>query len=548
MNRQAVVGLFTILGLLGLFGVFLVLANVGTQGRYKIGVHFKSAAGLHKGALVYESGVVVGVVDATQLLPDDFTVDVILAINNNVDVPRDARFLIQAPLTGDSTVEIVPHVPEGRPSGYPSATNAPRAVAVLPHEILPLSQQPEGANPTTVQDLLDQGQGEIKRLDAMLAQLERTEPVLLGQLRSILKNGNQLTLTANESASKLSRRIDTIGDTLQLAIQQGSANLTDVSEQLDATVRRNRGHFDSLVAALDRSAHDLNDTADHIKSLAGDPRLHDNILQATQGLAQTATQFAAVASDLHDITGNPQTKAQLRDTVANIDAAAQKANSIFGQFGGSSNVYGVDAGATPAPLPSPLPSGARPQPQAPGGASPQQQPPPGGGGASSPPTRAAMNKRVSQLVKQLVALQLRVSELDNQRPGSINTGSIPTDRGPSTDLNVLVLPHANQGLFAGFNDIGGPSPTSNFALMMRMAPGLQVGGGILYSQLGARALFTPSRAGHGLGFQGLIYNPRYPTADAYVNYSLSGGLMLFGGERDLLHAGRRTTFGLEYDF
>jgi hypothetical protein len=103
-------------------------------------------------------------------------------------------------------------------------------------------------------------------------------------------------------------------------------------------------------------------------------------------------------------------------------------------------------------------------------------------------------------------------------------------------------------LLAGFNDIGGPSPTSNFALMMRMTPGLQLGGGILYSQLGARALYTPSRTGHGIGFEGMIYDPRYPTADAYVNYRLTGGLMVFGGERDLLHAGRRTAFGFQYNF
>ena len=102
MNRQALVGIFTVVALLGLFGFFLVLANVGPQGRYKIGVHFKSAAGLHKGALVYESGVVVGVVDQTNLIPDDFTVEVVLAINNNVDVPRNARFLIEAPLTGEA--------------------------------------------------------------------------------------------------------------------------------------------------------------------------------------------------------------------------------------------------------------------------------------------------------------------------------------------------------------------------------------------------------------------------------------------------------------
>src|SRR4030081_2624792 len=179
MNRQAVVGIFTIVALLGLFGFFLVLANVGTQGRYKIGVHFKSAAGLHRGALVYESGVVVGTVDSTILLPEDFTVDVILAINNNVDVPRDARFLIQAPLTGESTVEIVPRVPAPQPSGIPAPTTAPTAVVVLPRQVLPLDQQPQGTNPATVQDLLDQGQGEVRRLDRMLATLDKREAGLL---------------------------------------------------------------------------------------------------------------------------------------------------------------------------------------------------------------------------------------------------------------------------------------------------------------------------------------------------------------------------------
>ena len=58
MSRQTLVGIFTVLALLGLFAVFVVLENYGTGGRYKIGVHFKTAAGLHKGALVYESGVV----------------------------------------------------------------------------------------------------------------------------------------------------------------------------------------------------------------------------------------------------------------------------------------------------------------------------------------------------------------------------------------------------------------------------------------------------------------------------------------------------------
>jgi len=102
MNRQAIVGVFTLAGLLALFAVLLVIRNTGAGGRYQIGVHFQSAAGLHRGALVYESGVSVGVVDETRLLPEDFTVEVILGINNSVDIPRDARFVITAPLTGDT--------------------------------------------------------------------------------------------------------------------------------------------------------------------------------------------------------------------------------------------------------------------------------------------------------------------------------------------------------------------------------------------------------------------------------------------------------------
>ena len=228
MNRQALVGLFTIFALVGLFAIFVVLANVGPQGRYKIGVHFKSAAGLHRGALVYESGVVVGVVDQTNLLPDDFTVEVIVAINNNVDVPRTAKFLIQAPLTGDSTLEIVPLPPSTRP-GFAAATNAPAAVAVLPRTILPLDQQPQGTNPATIQDLLDQGQGEVRRLDVMLSTLERREPALLNTLQAALDNAKELSGTANGTFSKLSRRIDTLADTLQLALERGSADITDIA-------------------------------------------------------------------------------------------------------------------------------------------------------------------------------------------------------------------------------------------------------------------------------------------------------------------------------
>jgi ABC-type transporter Mla subunit MlaD len=539
MTRQAIVGLFTILALLGLFAIFFVLTNVGPQGRYKIAVHFKSAAGLHKGALVYESGVVVGLVDSTVLRPDDFSVDVYLAINNNVDIPRTAKFLIQAPLTGDSSLEIVPPPHEDQPAGHAAPTNAPRAVAILPHEPLLGPQEPQGTNPATIQDLLDQGQGEVRRLDVMLAQLEQREPALLNTMQSALTNANDISITLNSELHHLTRKVDTLTDTMQVALTKGSANINDLTTQLDVTVRRNSGKVDSLLASLDSSAQSLNATATAVQRLAQNPQVSANLVETTRGLAQTATTIASIAGDFHNITGNPQTQAQLRDTMANVDAATQKLNSILARLGGKSSVYGVDRGATPAPVGSPGPGGRGPG--APAGPN---------SSANAPADQAEVKSAQSALgglVRNLVAVQVRISEMDAQTSTVNNSPLLTPNRGPSTDFNLIVPAHAGTYLFTGANDIGGPASSWNFFGMTTVRPHLLAGGGVLYSRLGARVLLTP-RGPVGLGFEGRLYDLRRPTLDTYANLRLGDGLTIFGGERNVLQQSRRTTFGLQYQF
>jgi hypothetical protein len=409
---------------------------------------------------------------------------------------------------------------------------------VLPRDVLPLDQQPQGTNPATIQDLVDQGQGEVRRLDEMLAELERREPALLNTMQSALNNANSISVSANREFARLSARVDSLTTTLQVALQQNSANLNDLTGQLDASVRRNTGHFDAIVAALDASARDLNRTADHVTSLASDPQLRSNILQTTQGVAQTATSFASIASDLHNVTGNPQTQAQLRDTVANVDAAAQKANSLLAQFGGTSSVYGVDRGATPAPA----------GPGRPGGTSPQSRVPSAGESAPPGTVQANVKNKLGALVKDLVSLQVRVSALDAQHTSTSSSPLLTKDRGPQTDINVIALPKGSTSLYAGANDIGGRA-SYNFAAMARLAPGLQAGGGVLYSRLGARAVYSKELSrGLGLGVEGRVYDLRHPTTDLYADFGIGSGLTLFGGERDALHTGRRTTFGLQYQF
>jgi len=93
MNRQAIVGIFTVVPYRAV-RLLLVLANVGRrtlQDGRPLQVRVRTAQGRTR----VRERVVVGVIDQTNLL-EDFTVEVVMAINNNVSVPRDARFVIQA--------------------------------------------------------------------------------------------------------------------------------------------------------------------------------------------------------------------------------------------------------------------------------------------------------------------------------------------------------------------------------------------------------------------------------------------------------------------
>ena len=544
MNKQAIVGLFTLVSLALLFALILFIANVGTGGRYQTAVHFKSAAGLHKGALVYESGVIVGVVDQTKLLPEDFTVDVIMAINNNVDIPRDSRFLIAAPLTGDATVEIVPPLPAPRPVGVVGPTPVPQTVALLPRQVLPLEQQPQGTNPATLGDLLEQGQGEVHRLDRMLAQLEVAEPKLLSSLQSTLNNANDLTSTGSKRLYALADRLDAMTLTLQVAMEAGSKNIVSMTDALNSTVHKNTANVDNMFHMLSQASTALNETVDQVRDLASNPQVHQNLLDATKGLAQTATTIAQMTQDLHNVTGNPQTQAQLRDTIANTDAATQKLNSLLHSLGGTSSVYGVDAGATPAPHPS----GSN----VPGGGVPGGTISSGGAGANAAaqnPTVANtpenFKSRIGAVAKNLLAIQIRLSELGPYNPNSISAPALQTSRqGPQSDFNAFLLPNGKTSLFFGANDIGTPQTSWNVAVKANVAPHLSFGGGVLYSNLGVMAQYNPGV----LGVDVRLYDPSFPTLDAYGNVNVTKGVQLFGGERDILHNGRRSVFGLQLQF
>jgi len=525
MSRQAIVGAFTLLGVVAVFVVYFVLSNLSARvNGYQVGVHFTSAAGLTKGAIVYESGVQVGTISEIQML-DDFTVDVILQVASWVDIPRDSEFVISAPLTGTSTLTIVP------------PRKKKEEQALLPRHVLPVDQQPNGTSPVSIQELLESGRGELNKFDALLTDITRREPRLMDELQSAIANANALAETANSSMQQLSHKGLALTDTLQRSLDTASASIVDLTGQLDQTVRRNGGRIDTLLASLNHTAQSLAVATDSLKSMATNPQLRAQLADTVAHIQLATANIAALTSDLRSAAENPQTQGQLRDTLAHIDSTMQRASSLLGALGGTSSVYGVDAGATPAPpggtivpptpapfVPSPSPNGA------------QQH-------SGEFHMTTALRDRIGDLAKNLIEVQIRLDELTPKVADQPNNALLTTDKGPQSDFNVVVLPHSNSQLYTGVNDLSG-NQTWNLAMRQEVAPGVMLGGGILYSRLGVMGIVSNKV----FGFEGLAYDPRYGFVDGYLRLHATGNIDLFAGERDILHATRRTVYGLQYRF
>nr|MDQ2680209.1 hypothetical protein [Candidatus Eremiobacteraeota bacterium] len=204
------------------------------------------------------------------------------------------------------------------------------------------------------------------------------------------------------------------------------------------------------------------------------------------------------------------------------------------------HVYGVDPNATP--YPSNGPTGAPGSQRLPRTGSPLPNASPGPNSAPGPNSPARIKRGLGGIVKNLYAIQVRLSELSKQTaPG--NNPLLGRDRGPQSDFNLLLLPNGNTSFLVGANDLGGRT-TLNFAGIGSFGKRARLGGGVLYSRLGLIGQYDQG----AFGLEGRAYDLRRPTFDAYGNFNLNKNFKLFLGERDLSHPERRTVFGLQIQF
>ena len=492
MSKQAQVGAFALAAIALLFAFFYVITDFGTRhAGYRIGVHFRSAAGLHSGAQVFFSGVSVGTVESIKLLPDT-TVDVILAIKPHVGgqavrIPSESKFLIQAPLTGDPSLLIVPPRPE--PGEQPE---------VIAPGVLPISEQPQGTNTATIADLVAEGQGQLKVLNGVLADIAKREPKLLDELQQTLENTNALTATASDAVARLAAQSNAIADNLQSNLTIASGHIVSMTSTLDKTVRGNSNRLNETLAQIQGTATALNSTMQIVASIANDPSFKGNVLATTTNIADASEKLKKMATDLESITGDPEMQHRLRDTIRNLDETSQRANSLLGALGGRTH------------------------------------PPQRGDGAAA--NRHALPKRLS-----LFSAKIRIS---GYSPEHVGGGSplLGSSRGPNSSIALRLLPDSPTQILLGANDLGSGATTLDLAAVRRIGRGLYFGGGILYSRLGVLGGYSRGT----LGFSTKLYDVARPMLDLSTKLRVARGVKLFFGERDILHAQRRNVYGVEF--
>jgi len=237
-NLETKVGLFLMFGIAIICTLIICFGAVGDlfKPTYSLTLTFPDASGLLKGSEVYLSGAEVGKVTTDpEPVPDSQEVKVRLKIDEKVHIRTDAQFTIgSSGLLGDRYVEVTPQT-------YPDGTKEEDKAKYITD-----GSELKGASTPSIESLTAAAQPLIVKANSVAAQLDDmmtklNKDVLSGtstadlkdtisDLRSAVKNANQLLIQANSSKGPLGLMINDqeSGERLKATLK----NLEDLSANL----------------------------------------------------------------------------------------------------------------------------------------------------------------------------------------------------------------------------------------------------------------------------------------------------------------------------
>src|SRR5690242_9143172 len=172
VTRAARLGFIALVVILLAIAGILAARFVRGAGGYRIGVHFRQAAGVAPGAQVFLNGAVTKV----KILPDT-TVEFIISVFHDTPIPKTAKFTVQSALTGTQNVAIT------------APAQPVRANDVWPKRVLPVAEQPIGTPPLSLDQFFAQSKALGDRANAVLSKARPYGKPLLQHLESARSNG-----------------------------------------------------------------------------------------------------------------------------------------------------------------------------------------------------------------------------------------------------------------------------------------------------------------------------------------------------------------------
>jgi ABC-type transport system involved in resistance to organic solvents, periplasmic component len=332
IKSAAKVGLLVLIGVAALFWGWRFLSH-NDPNRFTLYADFDDVKGIQPQSPLRMNGVKVGEVKEVGFRPGTLKPRVTLGVDKKYEsrIPADSGIRITSGLLiQNAQIEIVP----GRSglalvdgSTFPRSGEAASGLAQLsPEADLALKQLT-----LTIQDLRPKL---AITLDSMQGILKRTELAL--------NNVQGMTASAKSLISDPEIRL-TMHETLSnLRAVAADARLTarSVSFELRGLVKRNSAKFDDLTNGAVDLLQKFADTVDAARGAltklteqVSDPRLQQSLLDTVDLAKATLARFNQIASDIHNLTGDPTVQNDLKSTLSTLKETTEEGQKVVKRVG-----------------------------------------------------------------------------------------------------------------------------------------------------------------------------------------------------------------------
>ncbi|MFS8777621.1 MlaD family protein [Synechococcus sp. W70.1] len=323
--REGAVGLLILAGVLIFAGLFLWIYNLrfGSRG-FRFTVTYPGVAGLAEGSSVRLRGVAVGRVE--RIVPQAAQVEVQVAIDQPLIIPRDALFITQQTgLVGETVVDILPRGSVEGAVGSPLAADCDRSQIICDGDVV------EGTPGVDFGQLLI-------RLERLLARVDDDE--VFSTLNATLEGITRAADSVANLSETLEERVAALRtedlDLLQFteaarAVSQTAASLQEAADQFTALLLENRASIQAALENIQQVSADLEAMSSAVRPLLTDPQLQEEVRQILVGARVTAENAAKATEDLRQLAAalsDPGTLATLRQTLDSARISFQNVQKI----------------------------------------------------------------------------------------------------------------------------------------------------------------------------------------------------------------------------